>query len=180
MRFLLKITWINWFNKKLTTHGHLYRITTAIFIMDKSTLHRYWNVEDICFVIGSVCCPDCYLCQSRSQRCWFKPRHSDSHHCYLVSHMGYRLCIGHLQEVKSVSRYTWVFLVLSGISTGLSWLFYFKAIQIGDVSRVAPVDKLSVVLTIILAFILLKEPVSPKVIAGGILICAGSILMMWK
>lgn len=69
---------------------------------------------------------------------------------------------GHLQEVKSVSRYTWVFLVLSGISTGLSWLFYFKAIQIGDVSRVAPVDKLSVVLTIILAFILLKEPVSAK------------------
>lgn len=54
---------------------------------------------------------------------------------------------GHLQEVKSVSRYTRVFLVLSGISTGLSWLFYFKAIQIGDVSRVAPVDKLSVVLT---------------------------------
>lgn len=87
---------------------------------------------------------------------------------------------GHLQEVKSVSRYTWAFLVLSGISTGLSWLFYFKAIQIGEVSRVAPVDKLSVVLTIILAFILLKEPVSPKVIAGGILICAGSILMMWK
>lgn len=87
---------------------------------------------------------------------------------------------GHYSEVKAVPRYTWLFLVLSGISTGLSWLFYFKAIQIGDVSRVAPVDKLSVVLTIILAFILLKEPVSPKVIAGGILICAGSILMMWK
>jgi len=62
----------------------------------------------------------------------------------------------------------------------LAMLFYFKAIQIGDVSRVAPVDKLSVVLTIILAFILLKGPISPKVIAGGILICAGSILMMWK
>lgn len=87
---------------------------------------------------------------------------------------------GHLSGVRTVPRHTWLFLVLSGISTGLSWLFYFKAIQIGDVSRVAPVDKLSVVLTIILAFILLKEPVSPKVIAGGILICAGSILMMWK
>lgn len=87
---------------------------------------------------------------------------------------------GHLSEIKSVSRYTWLFLLLSGISTGLSWLFYFKAIQIGDVSRVAPIDKLSVVLTIILAFILLKEPASPKVIAGGMLICAGSILMMWK
>lgn len=87
---------------------------------------------------------------------------------------------GHLSQVRSVPRYTWLFLVLSGISTGLSWLFYFKAIQLGDVSRVAPVDKLSVVLTIILAFLLLKEPVSPKVIAGGVLICSGSILMMWK
>lgn len=87
---------------------------------------------------------------------------------------------GHISEIKTVPRYTWLFLLLSGISTGLSWLFYFKAIQIGDVSRVAPVDKLSVVLTIILAFVLLKEPVSPKVIAGGILITAGSILMMWK
>lgn len=87
---------------------------------------------------------------------------------------------GHLSQVKSVPRYTWLFLLLTGISTGLSWLFYFKAIQLGDVSRVASVDKLSVVLTIILAFILLKEPVSPKVIAGGVLICAGSILMMMK
>lgn len=87
---------------------------------------------------------------------------------------------GHLSAVKSIPRYTWVFLVLSGISTGLSWLFYFKAIQLGDVSRVAPVDKLSVVITIILAVVLLREPLSPKVIAGGLLICAGSIIMMWK
>lgn len=87
---------------------------------------------------------------------------------------------GHMSQIKSVPRYTWLFLLLSGISTGLSWLFYFKAIQIGDVSRVAPVDKLSVVLTIILAFLLLKEPVSPKVVAGGVLICTGSIMMMMK
>lgn len=93
---------------------------------------------------------------------------------------GIVIASGHLSEVKSMSRYTWAFLVLSGISTGLSWLFYFKAIQIGDVSRVAPVDKLSVVFTIIFAFILLKEPVTMKVVAGSVLICAGSILMMWK
>lgn len=93
---------------------------------------------------------------------------------------GIVIASGHLSEVKSMSRYTWAFLVLSGISTGLSWLFYFKAIQIGDVSRVAPVDKLSVVFTIILAFILLKEPVTMRVVAGSVLICAGSILMMWK
>lgn len=87
---------------------------------------------------------------------------------------------GHLSEVKSVPRYTWIFLILSGIATGLSWLFYFKAIQIGEVSRVAPIDKLSVVFTILLAFLILKEPLSPKVIAGGLLITAGAIVMMWK
>lgn len=87
---------------------------------------------------------------------------------------------GHLPEIKFVPRNTWVFLILSGLATGLSWLFYFKAIQLGDVSRVAPVDKLSVVFTILLACILLKEPLSPKVVAGGLLITAGAIVMIWK
>lgn len=87
---------------------------------------------------------------------------------------------GTIHELKTVPKYTWLFLVLSGISTGLSWLFYFKAIQMGDVSRVAPIDKLSVVFAIILACLLLKEPLSPKVIVGGILITAGAIVMMWK
>lgn len=98
----------------------------------------------------------------------------------LLLTLGIVFATGHVSEVRTVPRHTWLFLLLSDLSTGLSWLFYFKAIQLGNVSRVAPVDKLSVVLTIILAFLLLKEPVSPKVIAGGILICAGSILMMWK
>lgn len=87
---------------------------------------------------------------------------------------------GVFSQLRSVGRMTWVFLILSGLCTGLSWLFYFKAIQLGDVSRVAPIDKLSVVFTIIIAFLLLKEPVSPKVIAGGILITAGSVVMLLK
>lgn len=82
--------------------------------------------------------------------------------------------------VKDISRHTWLFLILSGLATGLSWLFYFKALQQGDVSRVAPIDKLSVVITIIFAFVFLKEPVSPRVIAGALLITAGSLLMLWK
>lgn len=86
----------------------------------------------------------------------------------------------HISEVKDIPRHTWLFLVLSGIATGLSWLFYFKAIQIGDVSRVAPIDKLSVVLTICLSFLLLKEPVSPRVILGAVLITCGSIVMLIK
>lgn len=68
--------------------------------------------------------------------------------------------------------------VLSGLATGLSWLFYFKALQTGDVSRVAPIDKLSVVITILLAFIFLHETVSLKVILGALLITAGSLLML--
>ncbi len=86
----------------------------------------------------------------------------------------------HESEVRSVSSHTWVFLVLSGVATGLSWLFYFKALQLGDVSRVAPIDKLSVVLTIILSFLLLREPASPRVILGAVLITCGSIVMLVK
>lgn len=93
---------------------------------------------------------------------------------------GIVLFSGRVGEIKEISRHTWCFLLLSGVATGLSWLFYFKAIQIGDVSRVAPIDKLSVVITIILAFLLLKEPVNAKVIIGALLITAGSIVMLWK
>lgn len=86
----------------------------------------------------------------------------------------------HTAEVKGISGHTWIFLVLSGAATGLSWLFYFKALQVGDVSRVAPIDKLSVVLTICLSFLFLKEPVSLRVIIGALLITGGSIVMLIK
>lgn len=84
----------------------------------------------------------------------------------------------HVGEVKHIASRTWVFLILSGAATGLSWLFYFKALQTGPVSRVAPVDKLSVVITIILASLLLKEPVTAKEVIGALCITAGSILML--
>ena len=84
----------------------------------------------------------------------------------------------HFSEVKDVSRNTWVFLIFSGLSTGLSWLFYFKAIQLGAVSRVAPIDKLSVVITILLAFLFLHEQPSLKVVIGAVLIASGSIFMI--
>lgn len=87
---------------------------------------------------------------------------------------------GHVSEIRSVGRHTWLFLVLSGVATGLSWLFYFKALQSGDVSRVAPVDKLSVVFTIFLSFLFLREPVSLRVVVGAVLITCGSIVMLIK
>ena len=93
---------------------------------------------------------------------------------------GIVLFSGRMNEIKDVSRHTWCFLILSGLATGMSWLFYFKAMQTGDASRVAPIDKLSVVITILLAFFLLKEPVSMKVIIGALLITAGSLCMLWK
>lgn len=93
---------------------------------------------------------------------------------------GIVLFSSHIHEIKVIPRHTWIFLILSGAATGLSWLFYFKAMQTGDVSRVAPIDKLSVVFTICLSFIFLKEEVSLRVIIGALLITCGSILMLFK
>ena len=90
---------------------------------------------------------------------------------------GIVLAGNHTAEVKGISGHTWIFLILSGAATGLSWLFYFKALQVGDVSRVAPIDKLSVVITICLSFLFLKEPASLRVIIGALLITGGSIVM---
>lgn len=86
----------------------------------------------------------------------------------------------HVGEAKGITAHTWLFLVLSGAATGLSWLFYFKALLTGDVARVAPIDKLSVVITIGLALIFLKETVSARVIVGALFITAGSIMMLYK
>lgn len=83
---------------------------------------------------------------------------------------------------KQIAGLTWkpvLFLVLSGIATGLSWLCYFKALELGDVSKVAPIDKLSVVFAMILAFLFLREPVSAQVLAGGCLILLGSLVILW-
>lgn len=86
----------------------------------------------------------------------------------------------HEHEIHLIERRTWVFLILSGAATGLSWLFYFKALQEGDVARVAPIDKLSVVITLLLAYIFLHEDITPKLLMGALLITVGSILMMLK
>ncbi len=85
---------------------------------------------------------------------------------------------GHAGGIKSLTAVNWIFIILSGVATGLSWLFYFKALQLGNASQVAPVDKLSVVFTIILSLLILREPVNWRVIVGGCLITAGSIVML--
>lgn len=82
--------------------------------------------------------------------------------------------------IGRISGHACLFLVLSGAATGLSWLFYFKALQTGDVSRVAPIDKLSVVITICLSYLFLKEQVGLRTAVGAVLITAGSIVMLIK
>ena len=80
--------------------------------------------------------------------------------------------------IAEISRRSWLFLILSGIATGASWLCYYKALQIGEASKVIPIDKLSVVITVILAAVILHEQFTPKSILGCILIGAGTLLMV--
>ena len=85
---------------------------------------------------------------------------------------------GGAASMTAISTKSWIFLILSGVATGLSWLCYFKALSIGPASKVAPIDKLSVAITIVLAIFILGEPADPKVLLGGALIVAGSLVML--
>lgn len=80
--------------------------------------------------------------------------------------------------IGNIGKKAWLFLILSGLATGASWLCYYKALQIGDVSKVVPIDKLSVVITLILAFVFLHESVTLKSVVGCVLIGAGTLLMI--
>ena len=80
--------------------------------------------------------------------------------------------------ISGISRKSWLFLILSGLATGASWLCYYRALQIGDASKVVPVDKLSVVITLVLAFAFLHEKFTWKSIAGAVLITLGTLLMV--
>jgi transporter family protein len=79
--------------------------------------------------------------------------------------------------IGAISRYSMIFLVLSGLATGLSWLFYFRALQIGQASKVVPIDKLSLVITIIMAALFLKEKVTLSVVIGTLLMTGGAIVI---
>jgi transporter family protein len=85
---------------------------------------------------------------------------------------------GGVKEISSISRYSLIMLMVSGVMTGLSWIFYFKALQLGKVSQVAPVDKLSVAIALILSVIFLHETISLKIAIGAALIIAGTIVMI--
>lgn len=96
----------------------------------------------------------------------------------LVMAWGIVFLTGKQAEIPDISRRSWIFLGLSGLATGLSWLFYFKALQIGEASKVVPIDKFSVVISMIMAFIILGEAVNTKTIIGGLLITAGTFVLI--
>lgn len=87
---------------------------------------------------------------------------------------------GLLGQLPGLTRNNWLFLTLSAFATGASWLFYYKALQLGKVSEVSAIDKGSIVFTILLAFLFLKEPLTPKLITGAVLIFAGMLVLVWK
>lgn len=80
--------------------------------------------------------------------------------------------------ISAINKKNWIFLILSGLATGASWLCYYKALQIGDASKVVPIDKLSVVITLILAFVFLHEEFTMKSLIGCVLIGAGTLVMV--
>ena len=80
--------------------------------------------------------------------------------------------------IAEISRKSWLFLILSGLATGASWLCYYRAIQIGEVSKVVPIDKLSVVVTLVMAAVFLQEKFTPRSIIGCVLIGAGTLFMV--
>lgn len=80
--------------------------------------------------------------------------------------------------LPDIGKRSWIFLILSGLATGASWLCYYKALQLGDVSKVVPIDKLSIVMTLFLAFVFLKEEFTAKSLIGCVLITAGTFIMV--
>ncbi len=80
--------------------------------------------------------------------------------------------------ISNIERRSWIFLILSGLATGASWLCYYKALQLGEASKVVPIDKMSTVLTLILAFIFLHEKFTVKSLIGSVLLAAGTLVMV--
>ncbi len=96
----------------------------------------------------------------------------------LVMAWGMVFLTGVQKGIGGISRKSWIFLILSGLATGASWLCYYRALQTGNASKVVPIDKMSVVITIILAFVFLHEEVTVKSVVGAVLITAGTLFMV--
>lgn len=132
----------------------------------------------ICAVVCTVCGIDFYFgkgwnCGSELESC---DCYQDSSCC--GDGVGYGFFDKCAERYHTIGRKSWIFLILSGIATGASWLCYYRALQLGQVSKVVPIDKLSVVITLVLGFVFLHEQFSAKSLIGCILIGAGTLVMV--
>jgi len=98
----------------------------------------------------------------------------------LVMAWGMVFITGKQSEIVNIGQKSWIFLILSGCATGLSWLFFYMALQVGEASKVIPIDKFSVVISMVLAFVILKENMSAKTIIGGSFITIGTFVLIAK
>ncbi|WP_262511027.1 EamA family transporter [Pedobacter chinensis] len=115
--------------------------------------------------------------KSASRDLW-KPCNCNKDHCNSFIAWGIVLATGDIRELKTLTRNNLLFPGLSGIATGLSWIFYFKALETGDLAQVAPIDKLSAAIALGLAFLILKEPIEAKTLIGAPLIVSGAIVII--
>lgn len=96
----------------------------------------------------------------------------------LLITIGIVLCSKTFQQIPTITQKSWVFLIISGVMTGLSWLCYFKALQLGETSKVVTIDKFSLIFVLILSLFILKEHVTMKMFLAGILITVGTVMMV--
>ena len=96
----------------------------------------------------------------------------------LIMAWGLVFLTGQQYGISNITTKGWIFLILSGIATGLSWLFYYKALQLGEASKVVPIDNFSVVISMVLAFVILKEAITAKTLIGGLLITIGTFVLI--
>lgn len=98
----------------------------------------------------------------------------------LIITWGMVIIKGKVSQVQILNKHNWIFLTLSAIATGASWLYYYKALQIGDVAKVSAIDKGSIVFTVVLSFIFLKEALTPQLLLGTALVLIGVLVIIWK
>ena len=131
----------------------------------------------ICSAVGGVCGLDFDIGESGYRRGELQPRHG----CPNGGRGAHGVGDGVPDAqggIGDISRKSWLFLILSGLATGASWLCYYKALQMGEASKVVPIDKLSVVITLVLAFVFLREQFTVKSLIGCVLITIGTLVMV--
>ena len=128
--------------------------------------------------VCNICSTYLYTGEGRHRRSQLKSCNSNKTVVVVVMAWGMVFLTNAQNGIAEISKRSWLFLILSGLATGASWLCYYRALQLGDASKVVPIDKLSVVITLVLAFVFLHEQFTTKSLIGCILIGIGTMVMV--